>query len=786
MTDGQLIALVEETTPDELSHEQIALLRRRLPHSPELREAIASQLRLEQALNAALATPHVSIDWIIAQAALQTASTSAISRLFGWGPATALAIAVTTTGVLLQRHWAAAPAARPAQAAMAPRIEQAALRIVAEPPAAAAPVEAADEQPSPPETASPSDNHALDAPANGPAAPAMVAPAAAPAPDAAAAVQEPAEPLAAESLFFQELAWQGFEPLEQRLAALEGAHERREETASQRAALKLAAVSQLSEAWPEGAALRLRLGEAPRFRLHLWNGTQGLTLERSSAPRPAWGAYRATRRASDLRPQSLALWATDADRYRRLGQGTVDLRWHAGELTLCRGDVCLLAVPCPKHPENVVLEGPAELCGLEFVACAPLELGMAPAADDAVAEPTPPAKLSWSSYLPPGAQWNALAEGRGELLAEDTAELAWVATEIADPGLHELIFQLEDPLPGTGVFLGDRSGRPLAQLGFFRDEASGQTYFGFATPGDARTTGSLDLKQGPAPFAGQRPWLRLVCGGGWLRCWTSGDGRHWSPAVEPLGGIGAGYATAGLYALPGGGTRCLRIRRFEARRLPILSSLAPAALRAQVSGMIDTISLGAWQQTVAQSCPPGIEPDRWRTACAVELLASGARPELTSPVLLELLEQTLADDRLTGAERLALLDEAALLIDASDSARLQAFLGCYERLAQALAWQGERRPYATVLNSLLTSPLTTPLPFDALPPALVGRELAELTAEGDAAALRALGVRLEYYCGHPAGRGSPPEAQDHAEVRRLLAEAIERINARQVNARRAP
>src|SRR5690348_5620660 len=100
MTDGQLVALVEETPPDELSAEQIALLRRRLPHSSELREALAEQLRLEQTLNAALGAPQVSIDWIIAQAAAGSAATGGIGRLFGWGPATAVVIAIATVGVV--------------------------------------------------------------------------------------------------------------------------------------------------------------------------------------------------------------------------------------------------------------------------------------------------------------------------------------------------------------------------------------------------------------------------------------------------------------------------------------------------------------------------------------------------------------------------------------------------------------------------------------------------------------------------------------------------------------
>lgn len=780
MTDGQLIALVEETPPDELSAEQIALLRRRLPHSSELREALSEQLRLEQTLNAELGTPRVSIDWIIAQASAGPAVTGGIGRLFGWGPATAVVIAIATVGVVAPRPWAAAPNAAPVRQVAAVVDEQ-----------DAAP---ADEPPSPPvrlepdaaeqiaadaehepeaDAASPSDAHAPTAPLPAAAQLAMSAPAIEPKLSAAPVDEHAMQRQSIDAAFFQEAAWDDFDEIERKLEPLEGAHERLGGADAQPPAIKLAAISQLREAWPENAAIRLRLGETGKFRLHFWSGTQGITVERSVLPRPCWAVYRATRRANDARPQSLALWAVDGDRYRRTGQGTVDLRWQAGELILSRGDVPLAVVPCAVRPDSVFFEGPAELRGLAIVAGEPLPID-APSAGDDLRSITTPAELTWTGHLPPGAQWNALAAGRGELLAEDTAELSWVATRIADPGLHELVFQLEDPLPGTGVYLGDEAGRPLYQLGFFRDDSSGQTCFGFLAPGESRLEAQFHSDQGPVPYAGVRPWLKLTLAAGRLRCWTSGDGRHWSPAIEPLGrvntgDVNAGYKTAGVYALPGGGTRCLRLRHFEAFELKTLTSLAPARLREQVATLVESLAMGDWHDAVAQSCPAGVDSHDWRLACAVELLASGSQPELTAPVLMDVLEQTLSDATLTAAERLALLDEAATIFDATEPGGLQAFLACYERLGHALAREQNRQAWSLARTALLTSPLATPLTFDAQPPSLIAPELAELAAEGDEPAIRALGARLDFYCGRDA---------QHAETRRLLAEAIERLSAR--------
>ena len=778
MTDGQLVALVEETPPDELSAEQIALLRRRLPHSSELREALAEQLRLEQTLNAALGTPQVSIDWIIAQAAAGSAATGGIGRLFGWGPATAVVIAIATVGVVIERPWAVAPNAAPVpQVAAAVEELDAAPADKPPPPLADLDRDALDragaetEQALEANAASPSDTEASTAPLPDATLLAMSTPATKSSPNAAPGALQREQRPTIDAAFFQEVAWDGFDEIERMLEPIEGAHERLMGGEAQPPAIKLAAISQLNEAWPENAAIRLRLGESANFRLHLWKGAQGITIERSMLPRPCWAVYRATRRANDARPQSLALWAVDGDRYRRTGQRSVDLRWQRGELVLSRGDVPLAVVPCAARPEAVFFEGPSELSGLAIVAGDPLPLN-APGADD-LPPPTTPADLTWASHLPPGAQWNALAAGRGELLAEDTAELSWVATRIADPGLHELVLQLEDPLPGTGIYLGDEAGRPLYQLGFFRDELSGQTCFGFLAPGDSRMEHEFNPGQGPIPYAGVRPWLKLTLAGGRLRCWTSGDGRHWSPAIEPLGrvntgDVNAGYKTTGLYALPGGGTRCLRIRHFEARELKTLTALAPARLREQVSSLVDSLAMGDWHDAVAQSCPPDVDSHQWRLACAVELLASGSRPDLTAPVLIDVLEATLSDAALTPDERLALLDEAATIFDATEPGRLQAFLACYERLGHALAREGNRQAWSLVRAALLTSPLATAMTFDAQPPSLISTELAELAAEGDEPAIRALGARVQFYCGRAA---------EHVEVRRLTEEAIERLSA---------
>jgi hypothetical protein len=266
-----------------------------------------------------------------------------------------------------------------------------------------------------------------------------------------------------------------------------------------------------------------------------------------------------------------------------------------------------------------------------------------------------------------------------------------------------------------------------------------------------------------------RPWLRLVQGGGAWRCSISADGAHWSTPLEPLPLPEGGFSTAGLYALPGGGTRCIRVRRVEARRLGAIESLAPQSLRAQASELDSVTNFAGWQQAVLESLPPGVDHETWRRACAVELLAAATRPDLTSAAVLELLDSAVTDETIAAADRLKLLDEAALVFDASSPDAASAFVKQYERLGYALMREGNLRPYSTVRRSLMMSPLWTHQPIDVLPASLVRCELSQLAADGDDRLLGAFCRRLRYFAGAACTSESVVDGCDHQEVRQLIA-----------------
>lgn len=67
MNDNELLKLLQETPPEELTDVQIEQLRLRLPESVELRQELASRLRLESSLSASLSRFTLSPDELIAQ-----------------------------------------------------------------------------------------------------------------------------------------------------------------------------------------------------------------------------------------------------------------------------------------------------------------------------------------------------------------------------------------------------------------------------------------------------------------------------------------------------------------------------------------------------------------------------------------------------------------------------------------------------------------------------------------------------------------------------------------------
>jgi hypothetical protein len=123
--------------------------------------------------------------------------------------------------------------------------------------------------------------------------------------------------------------------------------------------------------------------------------------------------------------------------------------------------------------------------------------------------------------------------------------------------VREIFVQLEDPLFGTGIYLGDERGDIRYRLSFVPGPKANQVCFA-STAADAPPT----LPNGPLPLCPTRPWFKLLVADGLVKTWFSCDGIHWSPVLGPDQKVDSRIVRVGVFCLAGPGTRSIRVARF--------------------------------------------------------------------------------------------------------------------------------------------------------------------------------------------------------------------------------
>ena len=199
---------------------------------------------------------------------------------------------------------------------------------------------------------------------------------------------------------------------------------------------------------------------------------------------------------------------------------------------MSRGDVPLLTAPLAGLPDEVYFEGHAGFRGLAMVRVEdvpPREKGEVvrehPVTGDFAA-----AKEKWRIETPTGALFTRNDDGSVELTVAKTTSPAWASWKLPRRELCEIVLDLDEATPGSGVYVADEQGRPQDVVRFFRDSRTGQTTIAIAGAADARSEQVSDPNAGPISFVSPRSWLKLVVGCGILRVWVGPDGRHWAPA----------------------------------------------------------------------------------------------------------------------------------------------------------------------------------------------------------------------------------------------------------------
>ena len=701
MTDQELLQLLDEKMPEELSFEEIELLRKRLAESPALREALASQVHFESYLQSALARLKISPAEIAAKARAQQANRGGLSLL-----AIVLMIvvpAVAVVGVLAFNAFSTPEVAQQNEEKNGDKKKEVAPEV--EQPKTEDPVEpdenATTKQPAPtPDNKLPKTNKPIK---TGPVPPPWLA-----------VAESKAEPQP-----FADIAYQTFDltkevvrrdALQQWFESAAGQNHRLHEVDTQFGRCgALEGIARLKSPWLSDSLLRMSLENYNKLQIHFFHKNEGVTFVYHQDNQCLWAAYTTTRKPKTARPDTLALTSTDDYKnYRteiRQG-GPIDLRFTDGQVVLSRGDIVLVSAPLPGPPDDVYFEGRATFYGLQFVRAKdppennpPLKLTF---------ETDRPADLNWKSSVPEVAPPIKNDDGSLTFRNDNAEKLAWCWTPLPKQGLQQAVFQLKNVTPGVAVYLGRDNGNPDECIRLFKNRRDGRLI--------ARSRGvdndhELDFglhNEAVEPCVnGENCWIKLQFGCGTFRCWMSSDGRNWAQADYMREALRPKIDSLGLFLVAKRPKTEVTLTRLEIRELSGLTNLAKADLLDQAFSL-PSATFAEWQEAIAKGKPGELNVDDWRRACAIKTLAAGATKELSHPLLEMLLDDPIVR-QLPVDEQLKIHSDAfALVSDLKDGQSMK--IGLEKRLVNVGAQVFQDRnlqPWSTIRRTFISTPIHT-------------------------------------------------------------------------------
>ncbi|HEX3998234.1 MAG TPA: PQQ-binding-like beta-propeller repeat protein [Pirellulales bacterium] len=776
MTDKELIALVESKLPQELSVEELELIARRLRESPAVRDALAGQLELNEYLAVVISPVELSAESVLSRAGRSDPFRRGnVWRLLGWAVCFLL-IAFTATMFALpaiREHNARLAAARSADAATTDTID----------PSAAAALDSNGSSHGNSPAGKTSDKHAGDGNAKTPGGKNADhghsgknggdtnAPGASDHPAVASEVP-PRQPwlrkdqLAAPPRPWRQVALEtvgtsvengpnakvgfpgsapGIADAKVWFSAANGNWQIQPRDWQGHRLPFIDGLLRFEAPWADDHVLRLSMCDCVPMAIHFWHDKTGLTL-RLYNNRWALVAYRTTR--EDPRqsvPKNFVTLATDDARNSNTCNGTyplrMDLRFHAGEFTVSRGDLVLLRAPFDGLPTETYFEGHAIFSGLDMVrvsgdlppASAPL-----PVAKDIAR----PADLSWHgpvipnqppnqgqkpAPLPPGIEFNKLADGSVEMKSDGAKAIGSQWFDLPNDGLYEVELELDHVTPGTRVVCGPAGSDPVGTIGFFQENQTKGMSCRLAHIWDQPPNFDQQVTNEPASFAAPHEFVRLVGGCGLVRAYIGIDGVHWAQL-----GIGVHdfwsppLVHLGLGCEPGDGRHSIVLRRVLLREFHELAQLAPAQLIAKAPTVIAD-NMQQWQAEVAKHpAPAGAATGDWQRACALRAILGNSQSAIGRQLSAELFGYSL-NVPMSVERRIALLHEIADVSDEWGDGNAATNLATrFELLGEQLLRQQYSTPWTTVNGAVLRSQIWSAGSYSLKMDSLARAELLQL------------------------------------------------------------
>lgn len=728
MTDPELIQLVQDKSPDDLTLEEIEQLRSRLRESPELARLLYDQMQLEQYLGQAFGRVHVSVDDILATAKNRARKKSWTSSGMAWTACSLLVLAGVGTLVYFSRGL---PGARPDGghhfAGTGDAADSSADAKLASANTAANPAD------DPTKTGDPGASTA-DAPeAEGPSWPELD-PEAAPVRKVAEMAYASLPPTSATPMSIKNwlapVPGSGFRFFDNRnFPGVAGGCD---------------GLFKLRAPWPADAVLRLAPFDHHGMAMYFWAKDEGASFHYFQYPRPHWVAYVTTRKGTDARPATFAFAASDNDRYDRSQPGAVEFRYQDRTLLLTRGEMRLCTVPFPDVPSEVFVDRRVWVRAIQMYRGEPF-----PEEPRTLGQPVyegTPATFAWKVNLKGAADFQDVEQG-GVAVAAPKGSGGTVHFDRGRPRVGELVFQLVGMTPGTGFYLGDASGKPLHRIAICKHQQHEHRHTLELFPATPKEfVVSHDVNAQLVRHVRDHIWVRLVTGCGTLKMWLSQDGTHWSRAVDPPRGLDVSYQTLGLFAEPGPEHRRIALKSLQFYEFSELAHLAPAELRANVPSGISHPQQTPqdWLARVGTLAPPGVRDEPWRAACALETLARSPRPDFGHRLLDSLVAERLASD-FPHERMLQLLAEVSQLYDSWDATSAWPLYRHYEALGRRLVRESHPEPFTTLLPALLTHPWQTATHLPIVPEMLVRQEMLAQVYADEWDSVQALCDRLRFF-----------------------------------------
>ena len=534
----------------------------------------------------------------------------------------------------------------------------------------------------------------------------------------AAAEKDEPLPTFAETCF-QTRPFGSFLPLADAQRMLEGIGGESRVSPADRASVKLKGLFRLRDWTPESTVCFNLREQASNFRIYVWGDGHGVAIYAlpniSAAYRIAQAPHEHI--AKDPLAVFSTLVATDDRRGFRLPPGAWQIRCQEGAVVLTKGSVRVMTVPLESPAKALYLEVPWDMVlqDLALLHSGPAPEEIAPA-HRVVLDGKQPSALPWKETLPKGARLQKLPDGCVELAVENTAEPAMATVAVARPGLYEVIAQVDDATPGTGIALLNAKGEAADGIEFAR---VGKTSlgFGFGNPKEQPSV-NVDFSSRSVPLAGPRQWLRLVVAGGWSRCWVSADGVHWGSVLDGRD-RSSSWQTIALYAreasdpkTPDNAARHIRLRSLQVRELSGLTTAAAADLLAKTAAANVAMKVDqgesppAWTQRIAMLAPKGSSPAAWRYACTLQALAAPLQSPYAELLLHRAVRERLQELRSTPA-KIDLLQDAALVSRAGWDVTQRQF-DVWNRLGREILNAGDRADFERYQQAIMQTSFAEP------------------------------------------------------------------------------